>query len=263
MPSLSKTSVHRIVRKYLKLKPYKKITGQKLTKGVIEKRIQRSPILLRRLTVSNVQVTFFTDEKIFTIEPPINKQNDRVYGSSTSKKNEISEEKLFATKSHFPSSVMISVGISKLGKTSVHFIERNVKINGEYYRNDLLSNLIPEMNGLAKNGHYVFQQDGAKAHTANASVAYLKKRVPELLEPEIWPPNSPDLNPLDYRIWESLSNKVYENRNSSNVHELKEAILIEWNNFPQYEIDNAIDGFRKRVNKCIEVKGLHIEQFFT
>ncbi|KAG1701241.1 Sodium-dependent multivitamin transporter [Nymphon striatum] len=67
----------------LKLKPFKKITGQKLTKGVIEKRMQRSPILLRRLTVSKVQVKLFTDEKIFAIEPPINKQNDRVYGNRT------------------------------------------------------------------------------------------------------------------------------------------------------------------------------------
>ncbi|CAM1314401.1 Uncharacterised protein r2_g2498 [Pycnogonum litorale] len=132
-----------------------------------------------------------------------------------------------------------------------------------FLRLSILSELIPEMNALAKNGHYVFQQDGAKAHTANASVAYPKERVPELLEPEIWPPNSPDLNPLDYRIWASLSNKVYENRNISNVHELKEAILIEWNNFPQYEIDyNAIDGFRKRVKtNVLKLKDFILNNF--
>ncbi|KAG1701242.1 hypothetical protein GQR58_004902 [Nymphon striatum] len=77
-----------------------KITGQKLTKGVIEKRMQRSPILLRRLTVSKVQVKLFTDEKIFAIEPPINKQNDRVYGSSTQKKRTKFRKKGYSQPNH-------------------------------------------------------------------------------------------------------------------------------------------------------------------
>jgi len=33
---------------------------------------------------------------------------------------------------------MVSVGVSALGTTSIHFIEHGVKVNGQYYREDLL-----------------------------------------------------------------------------------------------------------------------------
>jgi hypothetical protein len=32
-------------------------------------------------------------------------------------------------------------------------------------------------------------------------VAYLNQNVPEYILPENWPPNSPDLNPVDFSIW--------------------------------------------------------------
>ena len=49
---------------------------------------------------------------------------------------------------------MISVGVSKLGRTSVFFVEP-VKINGQYYRNKLLTRMLPEMNNLSR-GDYIF-----------------------------------------------------------------------------------------------------------
>jgi len=48
----------------------------------------------------------------------------------------------------------------------------------------------------------LFQQDGALAHRSRHTVAYLRSNVPpEFFEPENWPPNSPDLNPVDYPVW--------------------------------------------------------------
>ena len=64
--------------------------------------------------------------------------------------------------------------------------------------------MISEMKNLADNCHFVFQQDGARSHTANNStIKFLQNKGPKLLQPKDWPPNSPDLNPVDYRIWES------------------------------------------------------------
>jgi len=45
------------------------------------------------------------------------------------------------------------------------------------------------------------QQDGAPAHRSCHTVTYLRSHVPEFTEPENWPPNSPDLNPVDYSVW--------------------------------------------------------------
>ena len=65
--------------------------------------------------------------------------------------------------------------------------------------------MIPEIKNLANNDHFVFQQDGARPQTANSTINFLQNKVPELLQLKDWPPNSPDLNPVDYGIWENLS----------------------------------------------------------
>ncbi|QQP58099.1 Putative transposable element [Caligus rogercresseyi] len=46
-------------------------------------------------------------------------------------------------------------------------------------------------------GNVVFQQDGAPAHTTLTALNWLKKHV-EFWPKDMWPPYSPDANPLDY-----------------------------------------------------------------
>ena len=36
------------------------------------------------------------------------------------------------------------------------------------------------------------------------------KQTPEFITPYLWPPNSPDLNLVDYSVWEILQEKVYK-----------------------------------------------------
>ena len=195
----------------------------------------------------------------FKRNTPRNTQNDRVYDDVT-KKNEISDERLYTTKSTFPKKIMVSVGISQLGKTSLFVLEPGAKVNGQYYRDELLAKMIPEMDAIS-GGDYIFQQDGARAHTAKDTIKYIKDNMPDYIPPEMWPPNSPDLNPVDYGIWESFMRKVYKKK-ISDVETLKTALEEVWEEFPQSEINEIIDRFRKRCNKVKAVKGKHIEQFF-
>jgi len=51
---------------------------------------------------------------------------------------------------------------------------------------------------------YIFQQDGAPAHTARATQNWLQTNCPDCIAKDQWPAksaNSPDLNPLDYHVW--------------------------------------------------------------
>ena len=163
--------------------------------------------MLRRLTSEKVARTFYTDEKIFTVEPPINTQNNRVYAPRNKLNADIADDRLFVTRSHSSKSIMVFVGVSKLRKTTLHFVNPGAKVNGEYYRNKkvkLLGMMLPEIRILAEGGHFIFQQDGARAHTTKYTIAYPKVNVPEFIKPENWPPNSPDLNPVDYSIWENI-----------------------------------------------------------
>ena len=64
--------------------------------------------------------------------------------------------RLLRTRPTFSRSLMVSVGVSALGTTSIHFIEPGVKVNGQYYREDLLmQKLLPDIRQLSD--FYVFQ----------------------------------------------------------------------------------------------------------
>ena len=122
--------------------------------------------------------------------------------------------------------------------------------------------MIPEMDRLTGYQPYVFMQDGARSHTANETVRFLNpQRYLTLLLPNMWPPNSPDLNPVDYCVWSALERNVYRGRRFENTIELKETILQEWEALPQAVINNAIDGFRSRVRLVIAENGQRIEKY--
>ena len=72
---VSVSSVRRIVRDDLKLKPFKKIKAQKLTPSDVQKRVDRCKKLLRNITKEKLNRTFFTDEKIFKLQKYSNFKN--------------------------------------------------------------------------------------------------------------------------------------------------------------------------------------------
>src|SRR6218665_1191229 len=48
------------------------------------------------------------------------------------------------------------------------------------------------------------------AHRAKDTIALLRREPPSFIGPELWPANSPDLNPVDYRIWGLIQERVYQ-----------------------------------------------------
>jgi len=107
-------------------------------------------------------------------------------------------------------SLMVSVTVSSLGVTQLHFLEPGVKVNGDYYQNAVLLNMrlldIHSVFGV----YYVFQQDGAPAHRARDTVTMLQRETPGFIPPEMWPPNSPDLNRwTTASAWGMFQDRVY------------------------------------------------------
>jgi len=54
---------------------------------------------------------------------------------------------------------------------------------------------------VANGRHLTFQQDCAPTHNAKEVHDFLSANVPEFWSKKIWPPSSPDTNPLDYYVW--------------------------------------------------------------
>jgi len=72
------------------------------------------------------------------------------------------------------------------------FVQPGAKVNGAYYLDELLA-AIRQIAG----DHFIFQQDSAPAHRARDTVDFLRRSTPQFITPDLWPPNSPDLNPVD------------------------------------------------------------------
>ena len=55
---------------------------------------------------------------------------------------------------------------------------------------------------------WTFQQDGAKPHIHAKSQEWCANNFPSFIDKDHWPPNSPDLNPLDYCIWNGIAQVI-------------------------------------------------------
>ena len=108
---------------------------------------------------------------------------------------------------------------------------------------------------------FVFQQDGTSAHTAWQTVALLKDNCPAFIEPDSWPPCSPDLNPYDYFIWSAMEEKVYHAEKLRNNTHLKSKIIQAWEELPQSSIAKSILKWRGRMPAVVKNDGGHVEPF--
>ena len=119
----------------------------------------------------------------------------------------------------------------------------------------LSETLLPDIREYSD--YLTFQQDGAPAHRARETVELLKKETPDFIPPNLWPPNNPDLNPVDYKIWGKV--KVYRTK-IRDIEELRQRIVHAWEEFDQLVIGAAIGQWRRptRLQACVEAKGGHL-----
>jgi len=134
--------------------------------------------------------------------------------------------------------------------TELFFVEPGVKVDSRYYHEVLLKKqMLPVMRHIAGDT-YVFQQDGAPVHCAHETVQLLQQQTPQFISPDLWPPNSPDLNPVDYRIWGWMP--VHDTDN------LKRHLIDTWVSIAQSVVDNATDQWTIRLHACEKARG-HFE----
>jgi len=103
---------------------------------------------------------------------------------------------------------MVSVGVSALGTTSIHFVEPDVKVNSQYYLEDLLmQKLLPDIRQLSD--FYVFKQDSAPAQGSWDNWA-ADNEDPRVHSSYALTTKHSGLNPVDYKV--SVMQEVYKKR---------------------------------------------------
>jgi len=158
-------------------------------------------------------------------------------------------------------SVMVSVAVSSLGATQLHILEPSVStviITRILFCWICFCRLSALFSGIttffSKMGHQ---------HIVHVTLSPCcrERETPEFIPPEMWPPNSPDLNLVDYSIWGMLQERVYRSR-IHDVKELKERLLREWRLLEHTVIAAAIAQWRSRLNACVPVNRGHFEHKF-
>lgn len=168
----------------------------------------------------------------------------------------------------------VYAGISKYGVTQLIRVTGTSGHPKKYYRYDrkakadvqmtgvgaeefqymLLNELEPEVGqlfaGAGREG-YTYLLDGAPAHRAKSSKAFIQQQNISVLKD--WPPNSPDLNPIE-NAWAWLKQKLYLKQHDSLDHMWQEAQQI-WNSMPLEMCQNLMDSIATRKAICIEREG--------
>ncbi len=105
---------------------------------------------------------------------------------------------------------------------------------------------------------YVFQQDDAPAHTAGIVQTWMEENM-KFWPKNFWPPQSPDLNPLDYSIWWHVESKACRNCHS-NIDSLKSSVEKEWRKMSKEYVTNVCTAFRGHLEAIIAANGVHIHK---
>ena len=141
---------------------------------------------------------------------------------------------------------MVWVGISYGYRTQLVVIDGN--LNAQKYRDRVLA---PQSHDVIS----VFQQDNARPYVARVTIQFLRNNNIDFTDD--WPSKSPDLNPIEH-LWDNLDTRVRQRQNPpGNVNELRDALLEEWNNIPQAQINNLFHSMRRRCQAVSNAHGGH------
>ena len=70
--------------------------------------------------------------------------------------------------------------------------------------------------------------------------------------------NSPDLNPVDYRIWGVMQQRLYKTAVCDTI-ELKKRLVDTWASITQCVVDEAVDQWTSRLRARVKAKGRQFE----
>ena len=235
---------------------YTRMVAPRITRAARQRRKERASDLIERLDENCIPFCIFYDEKDLTLERPINKQNNKVC-SVAERKRDVSPERLFHERSRFSRKIMVCGAVSYQGKSDLIVVDpQTTKINSDQYQS-VLRRLLPSIRRLYPDDDWIFIQDSAPSHRSQSTQEFLVNNTPAFVAHDEWPPNSPDCNPLDFHVWNSLREKVYAGRREpfENLQELEAAAKAAWREISVEEIRRAVDQFLPRLHVVVDQDG--------
>lgn len=126
-------------------------------------------------------------------------------------------------------------------------------LTGQKYLDQILRPLVvPHIDNHPLAHRPIFMDDNARPHRARIVQDYLQQEQIQRLP---WPAMSPDMNPIEH-VWDYLGRKLNaRNPKCQNIQELRNALVQEWQLYPQQKLRRLIHGMRRRVQELYRVRG--------
>lgn len=144
------------------------------------------------------------------------------------------------------------------GFESGNFIQVKGTMRKEDYYSILQRHAIPS--GLRLIGrNFILQQDNDPKHSSKLCTNYIEgKERQGVLQIMKWPPQSPDLSPIEL-AWDELDRRVRAQHPKSEK-ELFEALSTEWNKFPNSYFEKLLQRMPRICTALLKVKGGYFDE---
>ena len=134
----------------------------------------------------------FAPDLVSTVDPVRNRCNDWYVDFGDNVEDHV---RYFSSTKHAAAVLFLALVCSNGEVSPPVLFDGGYRLNADGYIDVMTSTIIPWMRKVAGKKKFVFQQDGAPARAANKTQVFLKQKI-DFWPKSMWPPQSPDLNPL-------------------------------------------------------------------
>lgn len=255
---LPRSTVKKVLKSYLKWRPYRMHLLQHLYDKDMESRKEFANWFLQRHITGNLFLhrVLWTDEANFLLDGGVYTHQCIIWAPEN--------PHIFTTKSLYPSHITVWCGFTADFIIGPFFFDE-ATVTGQRYLTMLQQFVVPELQRHRALHKVFFQQDGAPPHIATAVKEFLSAtfndRVISRSFPLAWPPRSPDLAPNDYWLWGMIKSKVYAS-NPHSSESLKAAIRDEIGKISPADLRAAVENLPFRLRALLHEDGGHFEHYF-
>lgn len=251
----SRSSIRRILKE-AKFHPYRLQLCHQLCASDHQRRLAHAnaQLALMENDPSFLGRLMFSDEAHFHVHGLVNRQDFRYW--SPTNPGWYSERPLHSER------VTVWAAIGRQGVIGPFFFQGNV--TGVSYLALLQNQFLPAAQQLPNFAETIFMQDGAPPHWALTVRGWLTMTFPNRWmgrsSPNLpWPPNSPDLTPMDFFLWGWVKDRVYRSQ-MTNCNELRIRIEEAFQELPMAMVDRSVGSYERRLRRCVERNGQSVER---
>ncbi|GFW74831.1 transposable element Tcb1 transposase [Trichonephila clavipes] len=221
-------------------------TGTTVSRQTLYRHLGHIGLYARRPTPQQWSCVNFSDESRFSLQSDSRRTLIwRAPGTCYQQENTIERHR------YGGAGWLVRGGIILGSRTDLHV--QSVTMTGHIYRDVILELHVRLFRG-AMGAEFLFMGDNARPHRAHIIEECLQLEDITRMD---WPAYSPDLNPIEH-VWDTLGRRIAARQPPCTcLPELRRALLDEWCNIPQYQIDNSILRIPRRCKACIASSGRH------